>query len=346
MRLSLRHLAACVAASALAVVGCSGSPQPTARANTGKTTNATVASQRALPEPPGKLVDVNGHRMHLYCTGQGEPTVLFEAGFGDLSLTFSWVQEKLSATTRVCSYDRAGLGWSEPTPGPRTGAQMVTELEALLKAADEPGPYVLAGHSMGGLLALLFAEQNPDDVVGVVLIDSSHPAQDEKFASLPMVKAMEEASMAEVEAFAARAEAGDLEPWDVPISTDLPMEAKEQIAALSVQPHIWQTLIAENNAYPQTLKQARDAGSLGDTPLIVLAAGRGLEAQLSFQDRQRFGVTPDDIKRYDTIWRRLQKDHLTRSTNSRLIVAEDSTHYIHQDEPELVTQAIQSLLEP
>ena len=120
MRLSLCHLAACAAASALAVAGCSGSQQPTAPADTGSTASATVASQRVLPEPPGKLVDVNGHRMHLYCTGQGEPTVLFEAGLGDFSLTFWLVQEELSATTRVCSYDRAGLGWSEPTPGPRT----------------------------------------------------------------------------------------------------------------------------------------------------------------------------------------------------------------------------------
>lgn len=104
-------------------------------------------------------------------------------------------------------------------------------------------------------------------------------------------------------------------------------------------------MIAERDAIPQTLRQAKDAGSLGDVPLIVLAAGLGLREQMSVDDQQRFGVTPDDVKRFDAIWRTLQKDHLKRSTKSRLVVAEDSTHSIHLDQPKVLIEAIQSLVE-
>lgn len=273
--------------------------------------------------------------------------MLFEAGLGDYSLIFWRVQEELSATTRVCTYDRAGLGWSEPRPEPRTAEQMVVELEALLEAADEPGPYVLAGHSLGGLVVLLFADESPDEVAGVVLIDASHPRQEEEYAGkFPELEAAEEAFMAQRDAFAARAEAGELEPRDTFPMTPLgpPLTVRKQMAALEVRPHTWQTMIAEGDAIPQTLTQASGAGSLGDIPLIVLAAGLGLEEELSAYDRHEFGITSEVVDRSDAIWRSLQEDHVSRSTNGRLVVAENSTHYIHLDEPEVVIEAIQSLI--
>ncbi len=109
--------------------------------------------------PPGKLIDVGGYRLHLYCTGAGRPgspTVILEEGFGATSLGWSKVQPGVTSFTRVCSYDRAGFGWSDTGPLPRTAGRMITELHTLLARAGVPGPYVLVGHSFGGLIMRLY----------------------------------------------------------------------------------------------------------------------------------------------------------------------------------------------
>ena len=231
-----------------------------------------------VPEPPGDLVQVGGHRMHLYCTGQADRTVLLEAGLGDWSLHLRPLQEELARTTRVCAYDREGYGWSEPGPASRTGMQIIEELEALLQAADEPGPYILVGHSFGGLTMLMFAEAHPDDVAGVVLIDSSHPRQQEAFAQVPAMDAEQAADQAEIEALATRAEAGLIEDTEaLPLAPDfLPPELKHQWAAMATRTPSVRTSLLELDAWSQTTAHVGGPGSLGGTPLIVLAAGIGI----------------------------------------------------------------------
>src|SRR5690606_17910094 len=113
-----------------------------------------AAAQAELPSAPGDLVDVGGHSLHIYCQGEGSPTVVLEAGLGDGSINFRALQDRLARHTRTCAYDRAGYGWSEPGPAPRDLATIAAELDALLDGAGEAGPYVLAGHSIGGLYAL------------------------------------------------------------------------------------------------------------------------------------------------------------------------------------------------
>jgi pimeloyl-ACP methyl ester carboxylesterase len=356
---------ACAAASAAVLAGCSADDAadstqtraPSAEESTGgassdagegtaaDATSETATAEDALPEPPGQLFDVDGHLMHLYCTGEGSPTVLLEAGLGDPSVNYWPLQEELAPTTRVCTYDRAGLGWSEPGPEPRTGEQIVDELENLLRASGEPGPYVLAGHSLGGLIVLMFAQANPDDVTGVVLIDSSHPRQDEALAEIPELAVLDEAQRARLESLAEGAEAGRIGSADVfPFSPwPLHMDIREQWAALAAQPHSLRTVLAEFGAFDQTVSQVGGEGSLGDIPLVVLAAGLGLEESVSAYDRQQSGITPEKADRADAMWQELQEDHLTRSTNARLVVAENSTHYIYFDEPEVVLKAIQDL---
>ena len=125
---------------------------------------------------PGQLVDVGGHRLHLRCTGSGSPTVVLEPGAGAMSSSLGWITPAVARDTRVCVYDRAGRGWSDPADTPQDGAQIATDLHTLLHAADVPGPYVLAGHSFGGLYTLAFAARYPDEVVGMVLVDSTAPA--------------------------------------------------------------------------------------------------------------------------------------------------------------------------
>jgi pimeloyl-ACP methyl ester carboxylesterase len=137
------------------------------------------ASDARRYPPPGQLVDVSGHRLHLHCVGQGSPTVVLDAGLGAFSLDWGAVQPRIATSTRVCAYDRAGLGWSEPGPLPRSPQQFANELHLLLTKAGVEGPYVLVVHSISGKTARLFASQHPNDVAGMVLIDARHESVDE-----------------------------------------------------------------------------------------------------------------------------------------------------------------------
>jgi hypothetical protein len=129
--------------------------------------------------PPGQLVDVGGHRLHPHCVGQGSPAVVLDAGLGGFSLDWDAVLPEIATSTRVCAYDRAGLGWSEPGPSPRSPQQFASELYDLLTNAGVTGPYVLVAHSISGKTARLFASQHPTEVAGMVLIDARHESVDE-----------------------------------------------------------------------------------------------------------------------------------------------------------------------
>ena len=140
----------------------------------GYQTWGVAADARAYPMP-GRLIDVGGHRLHLNCTGSGSPTVVLEAGGGEMSSNLGWITPAVARNTKVCVYDRAGRGWSEPADTPQDGVHIATDLHTLLHRAGVPGPYVLAGHSFGGLYVLTFAARYPDEVAGLVLVDSTAP---------------------------------------------------------------------------------------------------------------------------------------------------------------------------
>jgi pimeloyl-ACP methyl ester carboxylesterase len=127
----------------------------------------------ARPNPPGKLVDLGGHKLHVHCTGKGAPTVVVENGLGDFSFDWILVQSKVAAFTRACTYDRAGYAWSEPGPKPRTFSQINMELRDALAKLREPGPFVLVGHSFGGPVIRNFAATYPHQVAGMVLVDAA-----------------------------------------------------------------------------------------------------------------------------------------------------------------------------
>ncbi|HEU4350043.1 MAG TPA: alpha/beta fold hydrolase, partial [Actinoplanes sp.] len=139
---------------------------------------ATRRDRRRFP-PPGELVHVNAHRLHVHLAGEqrAAPTVVLEAGMASMSANWAWVREALARDGRVVSYDRAGLGWSDPGTGRMDAATSAAELHTALGAAGIGPPYVLAGHSYGGLVTRMFAGRYPDEVVGMVLVDASHPDQ-------------------------------------------------------------------------------------------------------------------------------------------------------------------------
>ena len=127
--------------------------------------------------PPGQLIDVGTHRLHLHCVGQGLPTVVFDAALGGSSLSWTLVHPAVARFTRACTYDRAGFGWSDAGPLPRTAGRIADELHQLLRRGEVPGPYVLVGHSYGGLVMRLMAARHKEDVAGLVLIEPAVPEE-------------------------------------------------------------------------------------------------------------------------------------------------------------------------
>ncbi len=133
-------------------------------------------------EPAGRMIAMGGARQHIHCLGEGRPTVILEAGAYSHSVNWALLHPQIAATHRVCAYDRPGLGWSEARPGPTDGPTRMRQLRALLDAADEKGPFVLVGHSYGGVLARAFLRDFPSDIVGLVAVDTASPGQSAQFA--------------------------------------------------------------------------------------------------------------------------------------------------------------------
>jgi pimeloyl-ACP methyl ester carboxylesterase len=224
------------------------------------------------PSMPGELYDVGDHRLHLFCTGTGGPTVVLLGGMGETSAAWGLVQPAVSATTRVCAYDRAGQAWSDSAPGAKDGVQVAADLHALLRRAGEPGPYVLAGHSVGGTYAMVYATQYPDDVAGLVLLDSSSPHQFTALPGYPASYAFLRRATALLPAFV-RLGAGPLIDSGPPV--DLPSAAQAQLRAFA-----WGTrqLRAERDevaAYPELFEQAQALTGVSAMPLVVVTATAG-----------------------------------------------------------------------
>jgi len=242
---------------------------------------ATERDERAYP-PPGHLVNVGGYSLHINCVGEGSPTVILESALGAMSAHWVRVQQVVAETTRVCAYDRAGMGWSEPGPEPRDARQISSELHTLLKNADTEGPYVLVGHSYGGLYARMYAARYPNEVAGVVLVDSSHP---EQFTRSPEGRAMYEQirRLGAVIPFLTRL--GVTRLFNVyPAHPDLPPQQRAQIEAFNSSTRQVATTAAEFRATPETTAQVRSTGTLGDKPLAVISAGEQSSSWLELQD--------------------------------------------------------------
>ena len=239
---------------------------------------ASARDRLAFP-PPGQLLDVGGHRLHLQCAGQGRPTVVLETGLGAWSSHWALVQPVIAGATRVCAYDRAGLGWSERGPAPRGAGRIAGELRALLRQAGAPGPYVLVGHSNGGLYVRRYASLYPDEVAGVVLLDAT-PV--DLFERLPATRADFAAAQSQARTFRWLAPVGIVRLL-LPraLARDLarvPAPAREAIGARNAVPGQWQAMEAEVAALPASMAevaQGAHAGGLGTRPLVVLSSTVG-----------------------------------------------------------------------
>lgn len=262
----------------------------------------TAAHDRLADPAPGTMYDVGGHRLHLDCTGSGSPTVVLENGLGATSLTWSRVTAAVSGTTRVCAYDRAGQGWSDDIATPQDGLAVAADLHVLLDRAGEAGPYVLVGHSSGGAYVMTYAAEYPDEVAGMVLLDSMSPYA---FSVLPDFASEQSMMRRGLGVLPSLARMGIARVLPAAAWSSLPEPAASQHGAFASSPRGMRSMRDEQSVFPEVLDQAKALDTLGTMPLVVVTATESL----------------DEIEG----WRDAQDDLAALSTNSSHRVA-DATH--------------------
>jgi pimeloyl-ACP methyl ester carboxylesterase len=247
---------------------------------------------------PGRLVDVGGHRLHLSCTGSGSPTVVLEPGAGAMSSSLGWISPAVAGDTQVCVYDRAGRGWSEPADTPQDGAQIATDLHTLLHRANVPGPYVLAGHSFGGLYALTFAARYPDEVAGMVLVDSTAPASAATPAAAPRLEPGAYDLMSRFSALvSASARLGLGQLFGQLAADGLPPQVQDEVRARSATVGSVRSTVDEYLLAGSSTAQAASLVDFAGKPLVVLTAGRGSSAGSSEAQDRLATLSTDSVHR-------------------------------------------------
>jgi pimeloyl-ACP methyl ester carboxylesterase len=292
---------------------------------------------RSIPLGP----EFPGVSLNLKCTGSGSPAVILDTGLGVPAAGWDLVQPSVAQFTRVCSYDRAGYGWSTPGLMPRTSEQIVKELHALLTAAGEKGPYILVAHSFGGFDVRLYTAQYPNDVVGLVLVDTSH--EDQNNYMPPSLKSMMKNYTRQLETerklFPALVFFGVARLMATDDLSDPRVDKAylKKINYLELQPKFVDASASEIENFEQSAQQVRSgAGTLGDRPLIVLTAGQPQDPK----DLPK-GVSLQDMQDFQKLWiTDLQVREKNLSTRGQQIVVPDSSHMIPFLRPDAVISAI------
>ena len=261
-----------------------------------------------------QMVDIGSHHLEVRVEGKGSPIVILEAGISDGLDKLRPLQDRLAEVTQVLTYNRAGYGRSEPGPLPRDAGREAEELKALLEKASVPGPYVLVGHSLGALIDEVFASKYPDDTAGMVLLDPPPLSflQGKDYADLG---AMAEKMTAEWQAIADSAGR----------SSDPQERAKSSFFRMIASEH--------REMFGETARLVGAISTLGDIPLVVIAAGRPNPA---------FGEAAEEYQKY---WVEQSRGLAAKSTNGEFILVRESSHYLYLDVPQLVTESVLSVVD-
>jgi pimeloyl-ACP methyl ester carboxylesterase len=319
---------------------------------------APTIAQRSLtqaPSPTGRLVDVGGYRLHLHCIGRGTPTIVLIPGAGDYSFDWSLIQPTLSRETRTCSYDRAGYAWSDLGPNPRTMRQEAAELRILLQKAGIGGPVLLVGHSIGGLIARIYAKEYPEAVTGIALVDptsedtqlnyrgtivrvresaKARPVPSPRFepgTKLPTASAKEIREFAEMQRSMGKPGMGP--PYDR-------LPAKVQRVRLWAESDTIKRAAIQEDFWPEELQamhdeRMRDPRPLRDIPLLILIASR--------DDPSPQDMSPAEIAQFEEIKRekRRQKEELVQLSSNSIAVSDPrSRHHIQLEDPDWLTKML------
>jgi pimeloyl-ACP methyl ester carboxylesterase len=281
--------------------------------------------------PPGEIYNIDGYDSHISCAGTGSPTIVLEAGLGDDFLSWRRVQLQLAAVTRVCSYDRAGYGWSAGRPGSRDTNHVAEELHALLAKANINGPFVLMGHSAGGLFIRKYASRYPQGIAALVFVDSSTPTQFERLP--PELRIVEDFTWDElflpIGITRFRGHCGVADPV-TPAVTPL-LEWRDCTRAS------FATTEREELDFPISCQEAKPTGPFGNIPILIFSQDPALhfgESPIALATMQKAAAT----------WNALQEELKNLSPRSRRIIARGSTHYIQILRPELVVREVTQLI--
>lgn len=285
---------------------------------------------RGQTSPGGQVVNTEWANLFIDCRGEGSPTVVFEAGVGAWSAAWRHVRDRVAEQTRACVYDRAGYGSSGPGSGPRDVESIATELHMLL-AAQERSPFVLVGHSFGGWVTRVYAHRYPDQVAGLVLIESAHEHQWGRLP--PTIRELYDASLPGMVARADSARAGQLE-----VESVLPHRFYSSRAPLwseyrqeMIDPDHHQTVVDEVRSMDRSAGQVARTGPLGDLPLGVVSSAREFDA---------YRGTPIPIAEANRIWLELQDELAGLSGNMVHVVSKTGTHTLQFEEPELLAGVV------
>ena len=265
-------------------------------------------------KPPGRFINIGFQTMYVDCLGENKPTILVDVGIAESSASWYKIAKELSKNTRICLYDRAGYGWSDSGRGERTTATIVHELKLLVKRAEIPGPYIIVGHSFGGFTARYFAAKFPENVTGLVLVDSSHPEQIYRLSALdnqgkkPLITGRDANAPADFSEFERK--------WYF-----LNSSRKATFAQM-----------AELKYFKQSAYQVKHSGPLKDIPIAVLSRGIAQLPELN-------GVSLENE------WLDMQKDLLNLSKNSWHSIILNSGHNIHEEAPENIIENILDVIE-
>ncbi len=289
---------------------------------------------RHVARVPGRLYDVGGYSMHLYCTGSGSPTVLLSSGLGDDFTEWAKVQPVLSKLTRVCSYDRAGFGWSEPRPGIQDAKAIASHLHQLVQVAGIQRPFVLVGHSISGLYLRYYAAHYSGDLAGLVFIDGATPLQDSRIPkALLKIQQGQRREM----------------PWQKLIMTlgwyrllgdctSIPSgfdAYSAWIKADSCVPSQIDAIEQELDAEQASGQETIHAGPFGNLPILILSRDPSVLAS----------DWPASVSKGNAVvWNQMQEEAKGLSSDSMRIIAKGSHHYIMDDRPNLVDRQIASFI--
>jgi pimeloyl-ACP methyl ester carboxylesterase len=287
-------------------------------------------------KPDGNFVEVDNHRLHYYKKGNGGPTVVFETAFDPAGhLQWFHIQQELPKTYTTVSYDRAGILWSERGQNPKSGKEMAKDLHLMLEKANVPKPYILVGHSFGGTLVRFFVDQYPEEVAGVILVDSQYP-DDKRYLSPELYKMVNQGLPSGLLKFANNFGLARL------MFKGMFPNARQYEYQNSIMPALLyksaDAVLEEQDHMASIKKEASKIRSFGNIPLLVLTAA----------DKKRYDSSIKNEKlKIEMIdaWNKMQQDLLSLSTDSKQISVPNSGHYINQDQPEVVEKAINDIMD-